>query len=395
MLTLAATLSGLAWIYLALGHGRYWRADQRIGPEPETGLPAPSVVAVVPARDEADVIGEAIASLVSQDYPGLFHVVLVDDRSSDGTAAAARAAAEAAGRADRLTIVTAPPLEAGWVGKLWAVSAGLREAALCAPDARYALLTDADIRHPRDNVRRLVAKAEREGHDLVSLMVRLHCRSFWEHRLIPAFVYFFQLLYPFPRVNDRRSRVAGAAGGCMLVRREALERAGGIAAIRGAIIDDCELASRLKPNGSIWLGLATDVRSLRPYRGLAGIWHMIARSAFTQLRHSVLLLALMVLAFTIVFFVPPAAVAWGLVSGSAAPFLLGAGAWTIMALIYVPALRLYGRPALESVLLPFIGFLYVLMTIDSARAHWAGRGGAWKGRTYPAAPNARPDHQDR
>jgi hopene-associated glycosyltransferase HpnB len=395
LFALAAVLACASWLYLVLGHGRFWRADQRLDSVPRPLAVAPAVVAVVPARDEADVIGQSIASLLDQDYAGPFHVILVDDRSSDGTAAAARTAAAAAGKADRLTIITAPPLQPSWTGKLSAIAAGLSEAALRRPDARYVLLTDADIQHSRDNLHRLVDKAERDGRDLVSLMVMLHCRSRWERLLIPAFVYFFQMLYPFPRVNDARSRVAGAAGGCMLVRSKALENAGGIASIREAIIDDCALAARLKPNGPIWLGLTDEVRSLRPYQDLSAIWRMIARSAFTQLRYSVALLAGTVVGLGILFVAPPAGVIAGLVTGTALPVILGAAAWALMAFSYVPTLKLYRRPWVESVLLPFAGFLYVLMTIDSALAHWSGRGGAWKGRTYPAASTMRTDEESR
>ncbi|MBT6118718.1 MAG: glycosyltransferase, partial [Rhodospirillaceae bacterium] len=240
--TAVAALSLIAWLYLSQFHGRFWRADQRLrqSAEPDAW---PAVAAVVPARDEADVVGTAMRSLLDQDYPGRFHVFLVDDESRDGTAEAARAAAPP-DKAEALTVLRTEARPAGWVGKMWAVATGV--AAATAGDAEpptYLLLTDADIAHPGNGLRRLVAKAEAERLDLASLMVRLHCRDGWERLLIPAFVYFFQKLFPFPRVNDPRSPVAAAAGGCMLVRVSALEAAGGMAAIRGAIIDDCALAA--------------------------------------------------------------------------------------------------------------------------------------------------------
>ncbi|MDA0703950.1 MAG: glycosyltransferase [Proteobacteria bacterium] len=377
--TAVAALSLLAWLYLILFHGRFWRADQRLGHDaaPETW---PAVAAVVPARDEADVVGAAVQSLLTQDYPGRFQVFLVDDESADGTAEAARAAAPA-GRENVLTVLATEVRPPGWVGKMWAVATGV--AAATANQAErpvYLLLTDADIAHPEDGLRRLVAKAEAGRLDLASLMVRLHCRDGWERLLVPAFVYFFQKLFPFPRVNDPRSGIAAAAGGCMLVRASALETVGGIAAIRGAIIDDCALAAALKPKGPIWLGLAEDHRSLRPYEGLGGLWQMVARSAFAQLRHSWLLLIGTVLGMVLLYLAPPVLGLWSLVEGWGFAATAGLAAWAIMAATLVPTLRLYGRPLWEGFLLPVSGLLYTAMTVDSAIAHASGRGGAWKGR---------------
>jgi hopene-associated glycosyltransferase HpnB len=304
---------------------------------------------------------------------------LVDDRSTDGTAEAARAAAGGDGR---LTIIQAPPLEPGWTGKLSAVNAGLGHALRAHPEARFVLLTDADILHERSALRRLVAKAEAERRDLVSLMVKLHCEGPWERMLIPAFVFFFQKLYPFPRVNDPSVRMAGAAGGCMLARRTALERIGGLGAIKGELIDDCALARAIKANGSIWLGLAEASMSLRSYDGLGGIWRMVARTAFTQLRFSIFLLAGTALGMAVLYAAPPIAAVVGLLSACWTMVALGAAGWLLMAALYRPTQRLYGRPAWESALLPVAALLYLLMTLSSAVAHWRGRGGAWKGRTY-------------
>lgn len=379
VLTAAAALALAAWLYLATLHGRFWRADQRLDPAPPAPAAWPEIVAVIPARDEADVVGRAVASLLAQDYPGTVSVVLVDDRSTDGTAEAAR---NAAGGDTRLTVVLAPPLGPGWTGKLWAMNAGLARALALRPTARFVLLTDADIAHERSALARLVAKAEAERRDLVSLMVKLHCVGVWERLLIPAFVFFFQKLYPFPRVNDPRNRTAGAAGGCMLVRRTALERIGGLTPIKSELIDDCALARAIKPGGSIWLGLAEASASLRPYEGLGGIWRMVARTAFTQLRFSALLLAGTVLGMAVLYAAPPVAAVAGFISGYGMTAALGGVGWLLMAALYRPTGRLYGRPAWEAALLPVAALLYLLVTLSSALAHWRGRGGAWKGRTY-------------
>ncbi len=344
----------------------------------------PAVAAVIPARNEAPFVGQAVSSLVAQDYLGDFKVVLVDDDSTDGTADAARAAARAAGAEDRLVIVGGAALPEGWVGKMWAVSRGVAQAAQAMPDAQYLLLSDADIVHESGNLRRLVDKAERDKLDLVSLMVLLHCRDAMERLLIPAFVFFFQMLYPFPWVNDPRRRIAGAAGGCMLVRREALARTGGIGAIRGEIIDDCALARQIKAQGPIWLGLTAENRSIRPYDGLAGIWHTVARAAFTQLRYSWALLAGTALGLGVLYIAPVAAIVAGATAGAWILAAMGLAACAAMLAAYAPTLRLYGQPAVAGLLLPVASVLYALMTIDSARRHWRGRGGAWKGRTYPA-----------
>lgn len=375
-------LSLAAWIYLiAFRHG-FWRADQRLPdnlPEPGTW---PAVVAVVPARDEADVVEHAAAGLVGQDYPGPFAVVLVDDSSTDGTADVAARGADRAGRPDRLTVTGGTPLPDGWTGKMWAVAQGVDEAARRMPDARYIWLTDADVQHPPDKLRALVAMAEHRGLDLVSLMVRLHCRAYWERLLIPAFVFFFQMLYPFRAVNEPNDPTAGAAGGCMLVRRAALQRAGGIEPIRDRLIDDCALAAQIKARGPIWLGLARGSHSLRPYRGLGDIWRMIARTAYTQLDHSVVKLAGTVAGMSVIYIVPVAALAVGLFAGTPVPAALGGAALGLMYLAYGPTWRLYRPIGFAFFALPAAALLYTLKTLDSARRHWLGAGGGWKGRTY-------------
>ena len=372
-----------AWLGQLALRGGFWRADQRLAPAPPALARWPAVVAVIPARDEAPVIGRAVASLLGQDYPGRLTLVLVDDHSEDGTAEQASRAAVELGAENRLAILSGAPLPAGWTGKLWAVEQGVRRAAALG-DPPYLLLSDADVVHDPGSLRRLVAKAEDEALDLVSLMVLLHCRTWWERLLIPAFVFFFQMLYPFPLVNDVRSRVAAAAGGCMLVRREALARTGGVGAIRGAIIDDCALARRIKRQGGrIWLGLSETVSSVRPYGCVHEIWRMVARSAYTQLRYSPLLLAGTVLGMTLLFLAPPAIIVVGAVVDAPISVGLAHMAWALMAAAYWPTLQLYGRPTMAALLLPVAAFLYTAMTVDSALRHWRGVGGAWKGRTYP------------
>jgi hopene-associated glycosyltransferase HpnB len=381
-LTVLAMISLAAWLAQAFARAGVWRCDQRLAPEP-AALPVwPDVIAVMPARNEAAHVGRAVASLLGQDYPGRFELILVDDGSTDGTAEAARDAAKRLGTDGRLAILAGTPLPSGWAGKLWAIEQGI-EAARARDAAPYFLFTDADIEHDKFNVRRLVAKAEADKLDLVSLMVRLHCASFWERLLIPAFVFFFQTLYPFPAVNRRSSRVAAAAGGCMLVRRATLERAGGIAAIRNAIIDDCALARSIKAQGgALWLGLSESVVSARDYRGLGEIWRMVARSAYHQLGYSPLLLGATVLAMAIVYLAPPAIVILGLVSGHWPAAALALAAWAIMAWIYRPTLALYGASSARAWHLPAAAAFYLAMTVDSARRHWQGRGNAWKGRSY-------------
>ncbi len=376
-----------AWIYLLIGRDDFWRANQRL--EPRADPPKwPAVVAVVPARDEADVVGRATASLLGQDYPGAFEVVLVDDYSADGTADEARRAAAEAGAEARLHVFPAPVLAPGWTGKMGAVAEGVRRAGEIAPGARYLLLTDADIAHHGSNLRRLVAKAEDEALDLVSLMVKLHCDSFSERLLIPAFVFFFQKLYPFPAVNNPRNPTAGAAGGCMLVRRDALARAGGIEAIGGELIDDCALARNIKRHGPIWLGLATDTVSLRPYRGIGDIWNIVARTAYTQLGHSPARLAAALAGMLAIYLAPVLALAWGLAAGDANIATMGAVGLGLMWGAYYPTWAIYGPLSPAFFALPLAAALFTLMTLDSARRHYRGKGGGWKDRSYPGA--ARP-----
>lgn len=352
-------------------------------------MDTPAVVGLVPARNEADAVASTVQSLLQQDYAGRLDVILIDDHSADATAETAMAAAEAAGGAERFHPVTARPLPPGWSGKVWALAEGLAAAERIAPEAPYLWLGDADITYEPDCLRRLVTKAGRRRLDLVSLMVMLSCRSVWERLLIPAFVYFFQKLYPFAWVNDPRRRTAAAAGGCILLRRDALARVGGFASIRSALIDDCSLARRIKDTrpsdpaaGGIWLGLTTQARSLRPYRGLSGIWRMVARTAFTQLDHSALVLAGTAVGMILTYLVPPLVVLAYPLHGDGRAALLALMAWSLMTLSMLPVLKLYDVPRAYAFALPLSAALYTAMAVDSAVRHWRGRGGPWKGRVH-------------
>ena len=371
-LALALSLLSLAvWLVLIFARAGFWRVRKpAAAPDPAAW---PEVVAVIPARNEADVIGRAVAGVLGQRYRGRLALVVVDDHSQDGTADIARAAAAATARPRGLTVIGARELPAGWSGKVWAQSEGLAAADGIAPQARYVWLTDADIWHGPGVLAGLMARAEHERRDLVSLMVRLRCESAWERLIVPAFVFFFAKLYPFARVRDARCRVAAAAGGCMLASRAALARIGGFAAIRGELIDDCSLAARIKPGGAIRLDLADDSVSLRPYNDWRSLWDMIARSAYTQLRYSPPLLAGAVAGMVLTYLVPPVlALGWRLW-----PAWL---AWGAMTLAYLPMLREYRQPAWLAPLLPVTALFYLGATIDSARRYWLRRGGQWKGR---------------
>ncbi len=357
------------WAGMLVFRDGFWRANERDDAVPLPLVEWPSVVAVVPARDEAEVVGQAIASLVAQDYPGAFRIVLVDDGSSDGTAAIARASA---GASERLTVLDGAPLPRGWTGKLWAVQQGI--AAAGAPD--YLWLTDADIAHSPDTLRMLAGAAAPRQLALVSLMARLRCDSFAERLLVPAFVYFFQMLFPFAAVN-RAGPTAAAAGGCMFVRGDALAAAGGIMAVRGAIIDDCALGVVLKRQGPVRLALTERSVSLRGYGGIPAIGAMIARSAYAQLGYSPRLLAGALAGLMFVFVLPPVLALDG--------DLAALAAWALMAVSFWPMLRFYGRSPLWGLALPVIALVYGWYTLMSAVQVWAGRGGLWKGRAQASS----------
>jgi len=418
-----ALLSVLIWAGLLAFWGQFWRCNQRLEkssafgvgnaefqktiPTPDTRHPTPdtcpSVCAIIPARNEAEMLPMTVRSLLLQDYPGEFHIILVDDQSTDGTGTIAEAIAQELSQSEKLTVIRAKSLPAGWTGKLWAMEQGVQHARTFDPLPDYFLLTDADIEHDRANLRQLVTKAQQDDLDLVSLMVLLRCQSFWEKLLIPAFVFFFQKLYPFPWVNNPDRRTAAAAGGCILIKREALAAIGGLQSLRQALIDDCSLAQKVKrptgrkaeiqesppflsiTSGKIWLGLTQTTRSLRPYDTLATIWDMVARTAYTQLGYSPFLLLGTVFGMTLVYLVSPIALFMGVATQNWMLSMTGLMGWILMAIAYSPTIRLYQLSFLWAVCLPAIALLYNLMTIDSAIRHWRGQGGAWKGRVYPTS----------
>jgi Glycosyl transferase family 2 len=449
-----AFLPIVIWVVLLTGRGGFWRIDHvlegvgsrewgdkgdggdkgdkgdgealfplsSLSPTPYSPLPTPLICAIIPARNEADLLSVTLRSLLTQDYPGSLFVFLVDDHSTDGTAEVAKRTAESVNKASQLHIINAEPLPSGWSGKLWAVEQGIRKASQLKPD--YFLLTDADIAHNASNLNRLVTKAVNNNFDLTSIMVRLRCESFWEKLLIPAFVFFFQKLYPFSWVNNPNQATAAAAGGCILIRPQTLARIGGIEAIRQALIDDCALAKAVKgvgsrewgiggdegdkgdkgdrgdredkgdreafifsspsspPTPSIWLGLSSLTHSLRPYDSLQEIWNMVARTAFTQLNYSPLLLLLTSLGMVVIYLIPILGLIIGLVTLNWWLAGLGLLGWLLMTLAYLPTIRFYRCSPLYAFCLPGIAFLYTLMTVDSALRHWRGKGGAWKGRVY-------------
>jgi hopene-associated glycosyltransferase HpnB len=365
-----------AWIYLLAGRGAFWRAAVREGNECPKAPPAwPAVAAVVPARNEAELIEKSIGSLLDLDYPGSFDVVLIDDHSEDATAALARKAADQRGDR-RLTARTGKALADGWTGKLWAMKQGADHAEARPEPPRYVLFTDADIAFAPDTLKRLVARAETGGLVLTSLMAKLRCESLAEKALIPAFVFFFQMLYPFNWVNRPDRKIAAAAGGCMLVRLDVLRRAGGLDQIRNRLIDDCALARLMKPHGPIWLGLTERVLSLRRYDEVRDVAGMVSRSAYEQLERSPLLLVGTAAGMAVTYLAPP--IFTLLAAGLAQAF--GAAAWLLMALALQPMLRLYRVSLGWGILLPAIACAYMAFMFHSAYEHARGRGGGWKGR---------------
>lgn len=376
MLTAIACIPLLIWIYLLLGRSGFWRVSQQLPAIDKSQQAHGTVVAVIPARNEAAGIERAIVSLLQQDFPALLRIIVVDDNSDDATADLARSAAARLGRESQVTILQGRPLPGGWTGKMWAVAQGVTEAQKLNPD--YLLLTDADIEHAHSNIAELVQIAQSGSYDLASYMVKLSCRTRAEKLLIPAFVFFFFLLYPPAAIRSPRSKIAGAAGGCMLIRTAALERAGGISRIRSEVIDDCALAKAVKSSGGrVWLSLTAQTHSLRSYTTFSEIEHMISRTAFNQLRHSWLLLTGTCTGLVITYLLPIAL----LFTGRITPALLGASAWVLMTMLYAPMVKFYGRSPLWSFTLPAAATFYMAATIDSAMQYARGRGGQWKGRS--------------
>ena len=361
-------LAFITWLYLVGAHGRFWSAGPML-PSVTSRAGDPDVAVVIPARNEAPVLARCLASLLAQDYAGRLRIVLVDDCSVDGTGDVARTFQD-----PRLIIVSGLTRPGGWSGKLWAVSQGLQHVG----DAAYVLLTDADIHHEPTHLATLVSKAERDRLDLVSEMVELRCASAAERMLVPAFVFFFQLLYPFARVNTPRCRLAAAAGGTMLVRATALARIGGINSIRDALIDDVMLAAAVKRGGPIWLGHSALATSLRPYPHAADIWRMISRTAYVQLRYSPILLLGTITGMGVVWVLPVLM----LLLGTGVSRWVAIVAFAISVASYVPTLSRFRLSPLRALLLPAIGVFYTAATIGSAVDHYRGRGVVWKQRSY-------------
>lgn len=384
LILISTSLSLGIWLFLILFWGNFWKSNQKI----DSNLPPlqhyPTITVIIPARNEEETIEKSIYSLLSQDYPGDFSLILVNDQSTDKTVENAKKIALTLEKNNQLKIINSSQLPQGWTGKLWALHQGVNYSKSYHPD--YILLTDADIEHHPENLRELVQQAETNQLELVSLMVLLRCQSFWEKLLIPAFVFFFQKLYPFPLVNNPKSKVSASAGGCILIRNNSLEKIGGIECLKSALIDDCTLAYKVKsyPQSShrIWLGLTEKTKSIRPYNTLKSIWDMIARTAYTQLNYSPLLLGGTVLGMILVYLISPIAMIWAIFNHHSIILFLSLFIQIIMFIAYLPTIRLYQLSPIWGGLLPIIGLLYNLMTIDSAVRHWRGKGGQWKGRIY-------------
>lgn len=367
--------SAAAWGYLGVFHHRFWRSDQILPEVKGTVKKWPSVTIVIPARNEEAVLGRTLATIAAQKYPGNFQIILVNDSSTDDTA-------RVAGAMKGVHVLNAKPLQKGWAGKLWAMSQGVDLASKKFPETDYFWFTDADIEHQPDVLEGLVRAAIQDNRAMVSQMVMLHCNSFWEKAFVPAFIFFFEMLYPFPATNSDQSKLSGAAGGCILLEKKWLSKIGGIERIKSALIDDCAMAAAVKGDGGrIWLGFGLKSRSIRPY-SFHDFWTTVARTAFTQLKNSSALLLGTILAMALVFLAPPGLAIYGLISGD---ITLGLGAvlvWLVMAGLYLPTLKLYKMNPLAGIFLPAIAALYMLMTIHSASRYWRGKGGRWKERSY-------------
>ena len=377
---IGAMLCLAIWIYLLTARGGFWKVASLTSQVRPLNQIDGTLAVVIPARDEADVIGSTIESLLTQTCAESVHLLVVDDHSSDRTAEVARDAAHRAGRPESLSVINGSPLPAGWTGKLWAVQQGVEQAMRLRP--RFLLLTDADVHHSPDNVATLVAIAEKGNYDLTSFMVKLHCQTLAERFLIPPFVFFFFLLYPPAWIRDSGRTAAGAAGGCMLVRPEALQHAGGITAIRGEIIDDCALALAIKQSGGrVWLGVTPDTCSTRAYGTFGEIERMISRTAFNQLRHSLWILLGALLGLTLTYLLPLGL----LLSRNAILAILGTVSWLLMTAAFLPTVQFYGLSPAWALTLPLSACFYMLATIHSAIKFWSGRGGEWKGRVQDVA----------
>ncbi|MGD1805664.1 glycosyltransferase [Dapis sp. BLCC M126] len=389
IILITVILNLIIWIYLLIFRGKFWLVDQRLLPASETKIKNieywPSVCVIIPARNEAKLLRVTLNSLLNQDYPGNLKIILVDDHSRDDTGLVARCTAQQSQNFTKLEVISAADLPSDWTGKLWAINQGINYAKqqILYPD--YFLLTDADIEHFPTNIRQLVVKAEHENLSLVSLMVKLQCETLAEELMIPAFVFFFQKLYPFRWVNNPQNSTAAAAGGCILIRHQVLDQVGGIEVIKNALIDDCALAKVVKEkstNKKIWLGLTSETKSRRSYPDLMSIWNMVARTAFTQLNYSPFLLVITVIGMKLVYFIPSLAIIFGVIYGWWKVLAIALLARLLMFLAYLPIIRFYQLSPMYAMSLPTVALIYTLITINSAWRHWQGQGGYWKGRVY-------------
>ena len=394
-------ISLAAWLYLALLHHGFWLRREFLNPmapipkhgnTDQNSSSVPKVTTLIPARNEAGVIAKALQAHIAQDYGQVYQhktqnqtqlqTLLIDDNSADGTYSVAQNIIDGAHAHNRIRILRAAPLENGWSGKLWALHNGFN--AIANPDEIvYYWLSDADIVPASDTLSKLVHKAEQDDLALVSLMVQLHCQNFWERLIIPAFIYYFQMLYPFKACANPKSKIAGAAGGCVLIRRDALDSIGGIAAIKDALIDDCALAAAVKAKGyKIWLGHGPKDCSIRPANGLKDLWHMVTRTAFTQLQFSYLYLALAIMGMIMLYSLPLLGIVIGLYSLNLA--VLGAACliWAIMTMSYYPTIRAYQQSLIMCLTLPFTAHIFMAMTLHSAFLYAKGQRSSWHGRIY-------------
>lgn len=391
ILLITITLNLIIWIYLLIFRGKFWLADQRLLPILETEIEKikywPSISVIIPARNEAKLLRKTLKSLLHQDYPGNLKIILVDDNSRDNTANVAKYIALQNDYFTKLEVISAADLPRDWTGKLWAIHQGINHAKQQIPAPDYFLFTDADIEHNSTNIRQLIIKAEQENLALVSLMVKLQCKTLTEALMIPAFVFFFQKLYPFRWVNNPQNSTAAAAGGCILIRHQVLDEIGGIEIIKNALIDDCSLATAVKQkstNKKIWLGLTSDTKSRRSYPDLFSIWTMVARTAFTQLNYSPLLLVATVIGMKLIYLVPSLGIILGVIFSWWEIVAIAFLARILMFFAYLPIIRFYQLSPIYAMSLPTVALIYTLITIDSAWRHLQGRGGYWKGRTYSA-----------
>jgi len=398
ILLIIVSISCFIWLYLLFFRGNFWLCNQRLNHHKFNNLTLkkyPSVCGIIPARNEEEVINISLSSLLKQDYQGQFSLILINDQSTDQTEQIAQETVKKIKSNHLLKIISGVPLEKGWSGKLWAVNQGINYAQNLPDLPDYYLLTDADIQHDLHSLSSLINLAESKQLALVSAMVQLRCESFWEKLLIPAFIYFFQKLYPFEWVNNFNKKIGAAAGGCILIRRDILENIGGISCIKNALIDDCSLAQNVKnylkknptKSQNIWLGLSKKNISLRSYSSLKSIWDMVARTAYTQLNYSVLLLIGTVIAMSLVYLVPPLFILIGLSLNNLLITIIALMGYLLITISYYPTIKLYHCPLIYTFLLPVIALLYTLMTIDSALKHWQGQGGSWKGRVYQTIDN--------